>query len=174
VENGRWIVLEPDGKPGQLVLDIVCEDAEKLVSWKPASKGRTRMTNSEVFQNVEGFAISNYPQVTPEKIHDFYETLQRRGMGSVYEGTMAKLIIEHLQARHKRQEKLAEGSLDIPEIPGTPKALEKDISAAFVKQAAFLTGGLLDHLTGRSYWKDPVDPVVFSIAKETGLIIDER
>jgi len=90
--------------------------------------------------------------------------------GEWVEGAMSRLVIDHLLAKYNRTKELKDGTLFIPQLPGTPAAIEEEISKGFIKQARYLTGGLVDHLRGMSYWKDPVNPEILKIAKQAALI----
>jgi hypothetical protein len=174
IENGETVVLYPGGKPGTLYAEIFCGDAPTAGSRVPYAVTDTALVQPTESQTPPGFVVLPYRHVTLAHVHDFYRLLTSKGLQATYEGAMARLVLEHVRARNVRQQKLQEHNVYIPEIPGTPAAIEEDINNAFVKQAAFMTGGLIDHLSGKSYWRDPVDPEVLSIAVESGLLPKDR
>ncbi|MCK5820471.1 MAG: hypothetical protein KAH17_01245 [Bacteroidales bacterium] len=165
-----WILIKADQNEENLCIEIICGDAEEQGAWQPLKKQALTLPVDPNFWEVEGFTSPLYPHITPKTVSEFYTALCKADLEESYEGGMSKLILEHLLARQKRLDMIENGILFIPDIPGTPPAIEADISEGFVKQARFLTGGLVDHLSGMSYWNDPVNPEILKIAKQVELI----
>lgn len=174
VNQEGWIMLEKAADEKLICLEIVCGTAAEAGAWKPIGKEELLLPNDLDFLEVNGFVSSLHPHIQPQTVHRFYQALKKAGLEESYEGAMSRLVLEHLLARKERQDLLLKGQLLVPDLPGTPKADEADISSRFVKQARYLTGGLVDHLTGMSYWKDSVDPKIYQIAKETGLVLEKK
>ncbi len=169
-EDG-WIIIKPDQKEDNLCIEIVCGDAEENGAWQPLENETLSIPDDQDFWEIEGFISPLYPHINPETVYEFYKAMVKARLEETYEGAMSRLILDHLIARFQRQKSLDEGTLFIPQLAGTPPAIEEDISKGFVKQARYLTGGLVDHLMGMSYWKDSVDPDIHKIAIKAGLII---
>ncbi|MBT4401136.1 MAG: hypothetical protein HN686_19160 [Bacteroidetes bacterium] len=168
-EDG-WIILKRDPEVSQICIEIVCGSEDEGGAWKPKKNEKPKLPKNLIFLQVEGFISDLYPHIEPETLYDFYQAMLDNGFEQSYEGAMSRLVLDHLIARFERQELIKNGSLFIPNLPQTPKADEEDISNRFVKQARFITGGLVDHLLGKSYWKEAVDPEIYNIALATGLI----
>jgi len=173
ITDEGWVILNPEPEEEIVCLEIVCVDASETGAWQPGKQKELKLAENSGIWNLEGFHSSVYPHVNPKIVYNFYTAMEKAGLEETYEGAMSRLVIEHLIARSTRIDMLKNGRIIIPEIEGVPPAIEDDISQRFVKQARYLTGGLIDHLTGKSYWKDPVDPEILNIAIKTGLVEDQ-
>ena len=172
-EDG-WIILKPHQETEILCVEIICGEGEESGAWQPVEKPALIPPENPEFWEIEDFISPLYPHIKPQTVYNFYKGMLKAGLGETYECAMSRLVMDHLIARYDRQRRLGDGTLFIPQIPGTPPAIEEEISKGFIAQARFLTGGLVDHLSGMSYWKEPVDPEVMKVARKTSLIIKNR
>ena len=170
IKNG-WIILKPDGKEGNLCVEIVCGNAKESGAWKPITKPTLKLPDGPDFWEVEGFVSPIYEHVKVKTVYNFYEKMKKSGLENTYEGALARVVLEVLLARHNRIKGLEEGTITIPSLDHCPSA--RDICARYVKQARFMTGGLMDRLTGIAVWKEKVDPQIIKIAQKSGLLIPD-
>ena len=172
IKNG-WITLKPDAKEGNMCVEIVCGDAKESGAWKPVIKPALKLPDSPDFWEVEGFVSPIYEHVKVKTVYNFYDKMKKAGFQDTYEGALARVVLEVLLARHNRIKGLENGSITIPKLERCPPAEEEEVSSRYVKQARFMTGGLMDRLTGIAVWKEKVDPQIMKIAQESGLLIPD-
>jgi hypothetical protein len=169
-----WIILKPDPESENLSVEIVCGEGEEGGAWQPTKKPDSNPPQDPEFWEIDGFVSPLYPHIEPQTVNKFYKAMLKAGLEETYECAMSRLVMDHLIAGYHRKKKLEAGTLVIPQLAGTPPALEKDISKGYISQARYLTGGLVDHLRGMSYWNEAVDPEIMKIALKTGLIIQNN
>ena len=169
--NSGWITLKPDGKDGNLCVEIVCGAAKESGAWRPIKKPALTLPDSPDFWEVEGFVSPIYEHVKVKTVHNFYGKMKKAGLEDTYEGALARVVLEVLMARYNRIKGLEDGTITIPKLQGCPPA--REVSSRYVKQARFMTGGLMDRLTGIAVWKEKVDPQTMKIAQKSGLLIPD-
>ena len=173
ITEEEWIILKPGQDLGSLCVEIVCGDAEESGAWQPVEQLALIPPENPDFWKIEGFVSPLYPHIKPQTVYNFYKGMVKAGLGETYECGMSRLVMDHLIARYDRQ-RMLEMAHCLFHRYQVHLRQSKKISKGFIAQARYLTGGLVDHLTGMSYWQDPVDPEIMKIAHKTRLIIKDR
>jgi hypothetical protein len=149
-----WTEIRPNGEPGSLAVELVRGNAKPLGAWMPTAP-----------DTIEAAALKPtaiHEEVDFKQVAKFYQALDKAGLKDSYEASCARTALELLACGETRRT----AAPALPELDNITPCGPKAVETLYADTAAFIVGGLLDRLTGKSLWAQPVAPEILHIARQ--------